>query len=509
MADHFVSYQTLLQQCAKGDPAALQQLYDLEAPYLHALGLTLLHRHNDAEELVRESFGLIWRHASAYDLTLGSARAWIYSIFRFRAQLRLKQTPNISPVVKVKSRLLIPSNAPNALQQFQRLDEKARKMLVLAYLHAYSYAEIAKECHSSIDSTQKHIHQALIALTRLFDGWQSQSDNELALLGTYCLGLLRDSAHTAPAQNLLNDNRKAAQDLLKWEDILSALTYSLTPQPPSPQLLARIYKDLKLSPPAVKQPLATPPVTSAPTQSAPNKALSASLSEIINNPSSSTASRFDTPVTIDDSTQNKNHKKTVATTPSDSAPASTPPLADPSFDAGVAPLVSDSEKTTTNKLRWGKSSWALVILFILMASLAIWAFMPKTPTIQMVKMTPRAGAVLQAPGQSSTPAWILSVDPKGHVLLTPQVRTELEVDEVVQLWTQTPNSPEIRSLGLLNPNEPVTIPQELIGEVVVGQIFEMTLEPLTGSNEPSGPVLFIGRIVKFGDFKEEVKESEI
>lgn len=517
MADHSVSYQTLLQQCAQGKPDALEQLYNIEAPYLHAFGLNLLHRHSDAEELVRESFGLIWRHASAYDLTLGTARAWIYSIFRFRAQLRLKQTPNRNPFSKVNSRLLIHSNAPTDLQQFQHVDEKARQMLALAYLHSYNYAEIAKACRSSIDLTQKHLHQALIKLTRLFDGWQSQSSDELILLGTYCLGLLRESAQAAPAQNLLNDNRKAAQDLLKWEDILSALTHSLTPQSPSPQLLGRIYQDLQLNPPTITtvKPNNTP--ASASPQPESNSVLSESPTEIIHNPASTrshTPSRFDTPAPTSESIQNKNNENTLTThaaTPA--ADTSVTPLPVP--DLAISDTVSkNAEQTapfdnkTANTGKWKKKYWALVFLLALMGGLTVWAFMPKTPIIQMVKMSPRAGAVLQAPGQSSTPAWILSVDPEGHILLTPQVRTEVQSDEAVQLWTQAPNSTELRSLGLLNPNEPVTIPQELIGEVIVGQIFEMTLEPLTGSNEPSGPVLYIGRIVQFGDFKEETKQSE-
>lgn len=520
MADHSVSYQTLLQQCAQGNSIALQQLYDIEAPYLKALGLSLLHRNNDAEELVRESFGLIWRHASAYDLTLGTARAWIYSIFRFRAQLRLKQMPNRNAFIKVKSRLLIHSNAPTALKQFQHIDEKARTMVALAYLHAYDYAQIAKECSSSIDLTQKSIHQALLKLTHLFDSWQSQSDEELILLGTYCLGLLRDSAHVAPAQNLLNDNRKAAQDLLKWEDILSALAYSLTPQSPAPQLLERIYQDLNLSPAPTIKP--SPAATSI--QSEPSPALSESLVQIINNPVTAGVrppSRFDTPDPINHSAQREQHadqkeQELKHVIPPIDAVSAAPPVPELAISNTVSEHIERSDPANASPLhdgnktksKWKKKYWIFVFLLGVLGSLGVWAFMPKPPTIQMVKMSPRAGAVLQAPGQSSTPAWILSVDPEGHILLTPQVRTELQADEAVQLWTQAPNSTEIRSLGLLNPNEPVTIPQELIGEVIVGQIFEMTLEPLTGSNEPSGPVLYLGRIVQFGDFKEESTKSD-
>ncbi len=135
--------------------------------------------------------------------------------------------------------------------------------------------------------------------------------------------------------------------------------------------------------------------------------------------------------------------------------------------------------------------------------------MPKAPVVQLVQMSPTTGAVLLAPGQSSTPGWILSVDPKGHVLLTPQVQTEINATQSVQLWTQSPNDATIRSLGLINPNQPVTIPSENIGPIEVGQVFEMTLESNQGASRPSPTVLFIGRVVKFGEFPNPLEQPEI
>lgn len=592
MADHTVSYKTLLQQCATGEATALQQIYDREASRLLALGSSLLHRSTDAEELLRESMGLIWRNADAYDPTMGSARAWIYSVLRFRAQQRLKQNPTLSPFIKTKSHLVIASDAPADLQQFLHLDERARKMLSLAYLHAYSYAEIAKECQSSINLTQKHIEQALDRLMQLFTGWHSQSTEALRLLGVYCLGLLRDPQALAPAHELLGQDANAAKDLLLWEHVFSALAYSLPAQTPPPQLIQRIYQDLDLAPPAVTSVAAAPtpapktatpsrfdtpikvkentPSASKPGHSEPpiTKPVSTPSSGSATTPSSATqpVSRFDTPSTVQDkaslaaaaataplATEKPTRKEPVfsATTTTPSAPyqASTSPSgagqsistapgtaprtnADsdsapfqpgPKTGAGSVPSAgSDVDAASTTNAsptaasdhtssapRWKKHYWTFVVLAIALIALIIWAFMPKAPTIQMVQMSPRAGAVLQAPGQSSTPGWIVSVDPEGHVLFTPQVRTELRPDEQVQLWTQRPNSTEMQSLGLIDPNQPVTVPAELIGEVQIGQIFEMTTEPKQGSSEPTGPVLFIGRIVKFGEFQSTTEKSHI
>lgn len=441
MADTTVSYQTLLEQCALGQPTALQDLYNLEASHLLALGISLLYRPTDAEELLRESFGLLWRHADAYDPDLGSAQAWIYSIFRFKALQRLKKNPTLNPLNRVQVSLIIPSTAPASLLPFQRLDEQARNMLGLAYLRAYSFAEIAKECQSSIKQTQSHLNNALLVLIQIFTGWKIEAKDDITLLGLYCLGLLRDPQQLNAAQNLLSNNSDAAHDLLLWEDCLSALTYTLpTPSLPS-YLLDRIYHDLGLQ----KPPQAT------------------------------------TSIEV-----NKEPQETIEL----------PKAAKPQ------PKKPQKEKSPKSNF-----SWAIVIVIIILSALTLWAFMPKAPIIQRIEMSPRAGAVLLAPGQSSTPGWIATVDPEGHVLLIPQVKTEVQPGQAVQLWTQSPNNPQMRSLGLLNPNQPVTVPKELIGEVHVGQIFEMTLEPSQGSIEPSGAVLFIGRIVNFGEFKKEEAEA--
>ncbi len=55
-------------------------------------------------------------------------------------------------------------------------------------------------------------------------------------------------------------------------------------------------------------------------------------------------------------------------------------------------------------------------------------------------------------------------------------------------------------LGMIDPNRPITVPAALMGELGKEQYFEMTLEPQGGSPtaSPSGPVLFIGRVVTFG-----------
>jgi len=106
-------------------------------------------------------------------------------------------------------------------------------------------------------------------------------------------------------------------------------------------------------------------------------------------------------------------------------------------------------------------------------------------------------AVLQQPGQSAQPGWVVSVLHNGDVqirglspLPTPEGRS-------VQIWTLAPGEAKPRSLGLLADRQSVVIPSDQIGPVQPGQLFEFTLEQAGGSPTqlPTGPILYIGRIV--------------
>ncbi|NYT78003.1 anti-sigma factor [Alcaligenaceae bacterium] len=132
--------------------------------------------------------------------------------------------------------------------------------------------------------------------------------------------------------------------------------------------------------------------------------------------------------------------------------------------------------------------------------LAVIPSQPAQPPINIVTVAPTQAAILQAPGQTSTPGWVVTFDPQGNVLMKPQVRSDIPADTSVQLWTRSASMPQARSLGLIDPNLPVTVPASLMGTLGEDQLFEMTLEPQGGSPNasPSGPVLFIGQVITFG-----------
>src|SRR5690606_18639468 len=112
------------------------------------------------------------------------------------------------------------------------------------------------------------------------------------------------------------------------------------------------------------------------------------------------------------------------------------------------------------------------------------------PTVQL--------AILQAPGQTSTPGWRVTLDAQHNLLLTPLVHSEIPSDASVQLWTSNDIETLPRSLGLIDPNQAVLVPAATLGAIQPGQLFEMTLEEQGGSasGAPKGAILFIGRMIK-------------
>ena len=63
----------LLQRSARGDRAAFAALYDATAARVHGLALRVVRDPAQAEEVTQEAFLEIWRTASRYDVSRGSA----------------------------------------------------------------------------------------------------------------------------------------------------------------------------------------------------------------------------------------------------------------------------------------------------------------------------------------------------------------------------------------------------------------------------------------------------
>lgn len=111
---------------------------------------------------------------------------------------------------------------------------------------------------------------------------------------------------------------------------------------------------------------------------------------------------------------------------------------------------------------------------------------------------PQYVVVLVAP-QSQAPGWVVQAQAgQSAVQLVPIAATEVPADRALEFWTKADGWAGPVSLGLIKPGEPVVIPLDKLPPLEPNQLFELTLEPKTGSpiGKPTGPIQFIGRAVK-------------
>ncbi|MFI6639461.1 RNA polymerase sigma factor [Streptomyces sp. NPDC050504] len=80
------------QRLARGEAAALGELYDRFASLVHSLAHRVLDDDSAADQVTREVFGYIWENPDAYDPKQGNLRSWVARITNRQAVHRLRQT---------------------------------------------------------------------------------------------------------------------------------------------------------------------------------------------------------------------------------------------------------------------------------------------------------------------------------------------------------------------------------------------------------------------------------
>lgn len=149
---------------AHGDHHAFIALYRHEAPLMLSLGKKLLGRNTEAQDALKDTFILIWKHAESCDTSMTSARSWIYSVFRHRAISALRHPGRIAPVVINWTDHLPaqpPEHAGPVYRALQNLEPAQRRPLLMAYYHGHSTRQIAAHLGNTVDQIQLQIQRGL------------------------------------------------------------------------------------------------------------------------------------------------------------------------------------------------------------------------------------------------------------------------------------------------------------------------------------------------------------
>ncbi|TBU71188.1 RNA polymerase subunit sigma [Pseudomonas daroniae] len=176
MSDPMFDYESILEACARSDERAFQALYRQEASQMLGLAISLLGQRDPAEDCLHDAFVQIWRNAGRFQRSLGSGRAWIYSILRYRALNQLRQRGRTVALGDDIADHLI-DDSPSAAQQheqqsdkrhlracLQKLERPRRHPILLAFYRGLTHEQIATRLTTPLGTIKGRIRSGLRAL---------------------------------------------------------------------------------------------------------------------------------------------------------------------------------------------------------------------------------------------------------------------------------------------------------------------------------------------------------
>ncbi|MGM4932001.1 sigma-70 family RNA polymerase sigma factor [Tardiphaga sp. 619_E2_N8_5] len=159
-----------LARCAAGDRAALQMIYNSEAPKMIGVARRILFRQDLAEEAVHDAFVRIWGAAASFDPHRGSARGWLYAVVRNRAlsihrnEHRYDASDDSALDIDCEATVTRMPETSALRKCLERIDRPRRDVVVLAYVHGMSHGELAGRLKVPLGTVKSWVRRSLFAL---------------------------------------------------------------------------------------------------------------------------------------------------------------------------------------------------------------------------------------------------------------------------------------------------------------------------------------------------------
>lgn len=174
-------YADALARCARGEQAALHQLYRQEGARLLGVVMRIVKDRGMAEDIVHDACLNIWQRADSFDPERGSARTWIFSIARHLALNAIRQRDReIRVDIDDPGELADDDTYQQSLsttaeafdwqtgQQMdeclQQLETERRNCVLHAYVDGLSHAEISAHTGAPLGTVKAWIKRSLLRL---------------------------------------------------------------------------------------------------------------------------------------------------------------------------------------------------------------------------------------------------------------------------------------------------------------------------------------------------------
>lgn len=164
------------QRLARGEAAALGELYDRFAPLVHSLSHRVLEDEPAADGATRDVFGYIWENPHAYDPKSGPMRSWIAGVTQEFAAGRLRrrhreqgpQSPDRdSPERReqIEEKVRAASTAARADYIVTSMPSSLRAALELTHFQRLDYRQTARQLGVTEDEARRRLRLGLQLLS--------------------------------------------------------------------------------------------------------------------------------------------------------------------------------------------------------------------------------------------------------------------------------------------------------------------------------------------------------
>ena len=148
----------LATRLQRRDPQALAELYDKYGRIAFALIVRIVRDRGIAEDLTQETFLRVWNRMAGFDAQRGALGAWVLTVARNRAidylrsvdgrtrqnAIELSATETPAVFVDLEANLINGDRARQLKSAFEKLNEKQRMVIELAYFEGLSQTEMAE-----------------------------------------------------------------------------------------------------------------------------------------------------------------------------------------------------------------------------------------------------------------------------------------------------------------------------------------------------------------------------
>ncbi|MFI2434402.1 sigma-70 family RNA polymerase sigma factor [Streptomyces sp. NPDC018693] len=164
------------QRLARGEAAALGELYDRFASLVHGLAHRVLEDERAADGITREVFAHVWEHPDAYDPKQGPLRTWVAALTHRLAVQRLRATETAAlerggpgTAEDLEHKVRHASVAARADYIVQAMPAPLRAALELAYFERRDYRQAAADLSITEDEARRRLRLGLQLLATAHD----------------------------------------------------------------------------------------------------------------------------------------------------------------------------------------------------------------------------------------------------------------------------------------------------------------------------------------------------